>query len=517
MTDPGAAGPADAGGSGGSGETADVLVIGGGFAGLVTAWELGRQGRHALVLEADDALGGCVGRHTVGGLELDSGAESFAVARPTVLSLAADLGLAGKVVAPSPLGSWAWLGGEAIPLPPAGLLGVPVHPLSAPVRHALGPLGSARAALDRFLPASVGAGDDGEAVTFGAIVRARMGRRVVQRLVEPVVGGVHSASPDELDADVVAPGLRAALAQTGSLAKAVEQLRRPLGPAGAAVRGIDGGVHLLIDALASRLGSSVRTGVRVSALRADGDGWQADAAAADGSMMRIRARAVVIAVPAPVAAALLAPVLTGGAAGRESAGGSTDGSAGGGSAGGEGLDALASPDTTDVVLATIVLDEPLLDAAPRGTGILVARQASDVRAKALTHATAKWSWLADAAGPGRHVVRLSYGRGGDDGTADRLSGTAIAEDPELFRRIALADAATLLGVSLDPARVQDFAIRPWSSALPRPGAGHAGKVRSLRAQLAARPGIAITGAWIAGNGLAAITADARRTAVDLAG
>ncbi len=181
------------------------------------------------------------------------------------------------------------------------------------------------------------------------------------------------------------------------------------GPAGAAVRGINGGVHLLVDALASRLGDAVRTDVRVSVLRRDGDGWEAEASAGDGSTMRIRARAVAIAVPAPVAAALLAPILT-----------SSD------NKGGEGLDALASPETTDVVLATIVLDEPLLDAAPRGTGILVARQATDVRAKALTHATAKWPWLADAAGPGRHVVRLSYGRGGDDGAADRLSGTAIA-------------------------------------------------------------------------------------------
>lgn len=483
--------------------SADVLVIGGGFAGLVAAWELRRQGRDPLVLEADDVLGGCVGTRTVGGLELDSGAESFAVARPTVLALAADLGLAGKVVAPAALGSWAWLGGEAVPLPPTGLLGVPVHPLSGPVRRALGPIGSLRAAADRLLPASVGAGREGEPVTFGSIVRARMGRRVVERLVEPIVGGVHSASPDELDADVLAPGLRAALAQTGSLAKAVEQLRRPLGPAGSAVRGIDGGIHLLVNALADRLGDRVRTGLRVTSLRAEGGGWAAEASAADGSMMRIAARTAVIATPAPVAAGLLEPILRG------------DGASSGGAHGDlAGLEALAAPETTDVVLATLVLDEPLLDAAPRGTGILVARRATDVQAKALTHATAKWPWLAAAAGPGRHVVRLSYGRGED---APGEGGTALAEDPAQFQRIALADAATLLGVSLDPARVADFAIQPWSSALPRPGTGHAARVRQLRERLAQLPGIAITGAWIAGNGLVAVTADARRTATDLAG
>ncbi|MDR1998379.1 MAG: FAD-dependent oxidoreductase, partial [Frankiaceae bacterium] len=277
---------------------ADALVIGGGFAGLVAAWELERRGRRALVLEAGDVLGGCVGTRTIGGLALDSGAESFAIARPSVLALAADLGLAGQVVAPAELGSWAWLGGRAVPLPPAGLLGVPVHPLSAPVRRALGPLGSARAALDRLLPASVGAAAGpagrGGAATFGGIVRARMGGRVVERLVEPVVGGVHSASPDELDADVVAPGLRAALAETGSLAKAVATLRAPLGPAGAAVRGIDGGIYQLITALSTQLGDRTRVRMRAETLARDGERWIVLARRPDGSSQRIGARAVVI-------------------------------------------------------------------------------------------------------------------------------------------------------------------------------------------------------------------------------
>lgn len=485
----------------------DVAVIGGGIAGLVAAWELARAGRRPVVLEASPVLGGCVGEHDVAGITLDSGAESFAAARPAVLDLARDLGLEDRIVAPAALGSWAWVDGRAVPLPTAGLLGVPVNALDPGVRRALGPWASARAALDRLLPAGYGAGAAGESLSFGALVRARMGDRVVSTLVEPVVGGVHSADPDDLDVDVVAPGLRAALAETGSLGAAVARLRAPLGPAGAAVRGLEGGVHLLIDTLRERLrelGVPILTGSAISDLQlvpADGSGapeanpWRLTtrtppAAVARGAaaVQHLRATAVVIAVPAPEAAALLISAL------------------------GAPVEALLeAPDTTDVVLTTLILDEPLLDAAPRGTGILVARRSTDVTAKALTHATAKWPWLAAAAGPGRHVLRLSYGRGGDE----RPLPEAVARDPDALRRLAIADAATLLGVALDPASVTGFARVAWSSALPRPGTGHAKRVAALRTEVAAHPGLAVCGAWIAGNGLAAVVADARRTAASL--
>jgi oxygen-dependent protoporphyrinogen oxidase len=96
-----------------------------------------------------------------------------------------------------------------------------------------------------------------------------------------------------------------------------------------------------------------------------------------------------------------------------------------------------------VVLATLVVDQPLLDAAPRGTGVLVAEGAPGIRARALTHSTAKWSWLAERAG-GKHVLRLSY----DD------------DDPDLAE-VARADAEVLLGMPIPSASVLDFAGAEW--------------------------------------------------------
>jgi oxygen-dependent protoporphyrinogen oxidase len=96
-----------------------------------------------------------------------------------------------------------------------------------------------------------------------------------------------------------------------------------------------------------------------------------------------------------------------------------------------------------VVLATLVVDQPLLDAAPRGTGVLVAEGSAGIRARALTHSTAKWSWLADRAG-GKHVLRLSYDEDGSD-----------------LGEWARADAEVLLGVPIPASSVLDFARAEW--------------------------------------------------------
>ena len=77
----------------GSGSGPGVVVVGGGIAGLALARDLAVAGRSVLVLEAESEPGGCVRAHTVGGLRLDRGAESFATTRPAALALIEELGL----------------------------------------------------------------------------------------------------------------------------------------------------------------------------------------------------------------------------------------------------------------------------------------------------------------------------------------------------------------------------------------------------------------------------------------
>ncbi|MFI2753842.1 protoporphyrinogen/coproporphyrinogen oxidase [Cellulomonas sp. P22] len=477
----------------------DAVVVGGGVAGLVAARELATAGLRTLLVEERPEVGGAVGRHELAGLTLDSGAESFATRGGAVAVLADELGLRDRVVTPDPRGAWVQLPQGAGPLPRAGLLGIPADPWAPDVRRTIGLLGALRAGADRALPASWGTrAPAGGAVTVGGLVRARMGRRVLERLVRPVVAGVHAADPDDLAVDAVSPGLRAALAERGSLGAAVRSLRA-LAPAGSAVAGFEGGLHVLVDALLADVlarGVQVRTGVRATGVTRPADtpsaeddavrgpGFEVELHGPDGAVARERTDRLVLATPAAVT--LLAPVVP-------------------------ALAGLTPDAGAEVVLVTLVLDAPALDAAPRGTGVLVSPAVRGVRAKALTHASAKWSWLARATPAGRHVVRLSYGIAGHGGAAPQAPDPRTLPDDELTS-LALRDAAALLGVPLGAAELVASARVTWSQALPRPSARHRAVVDQVRAAAVDVPGLAVCGAWVAGNGLASVVPDARAAA-----
>ncbi|MBE1877998.1 FAD-dependent oxidoreductase [Myceligenerans sp. TRM 65318] len=478
---------------------ADAVVVGGGIGGLVAAWELSRRGARVVVLEASERAGGPIHGGVFGslpGVPVDLGAESFAVRGGAVEGLAEELGL--RVEAPAALGAWGFAAGRAFPLPAAGLLGIPSRPWAADVRRAVGWPGVIRGSLDRVLPRRFAAFDD-----LGALVRSRMGRRITDRLVSAVAAGVHSAPLDRLDVDAVAPGLRRAFEEAGSLSRAVARIRAAA-PPGSAVRGIDGGVHTLVDALVDRL--DVRTGHRVTEI--DGD-WTIAADTPDGPATFRTGRLV-------VATAGVAPLLTSRWQGLSAPGSGVEPGPGAGSMTEPGTPtgSPAKPPVpergADIWLATLLLDAPELDSAPRGTGMLVAggaarpgdRRRTPVRAKALTHATAKWPWLArrvrDAAGPGVHVVRLSYGRIGEP-------------TPEPTPEEAARDASALLGVDL-AGRVRDVVTQRWDGALPPPTPAYRARVREFLDAAERVPGLAVTGGWVAGTGLAATVAHARAAA-----
>jgi oxygen-dependent protoporphyrinogen oxidase len=402
-----------------------VVVVGGGIAGLVAARELLLGGATVTLVEASDHLGGSVTRHTVGGISLDAGAESFATRGGTVADLVRSLGLGDEIVAPNPEGAWLQpASGPAVPMPAVSLLGIPGSPMAADVIAVLGAGAAFRAfARDSLLPGTVGA----ELPTLGALVRRRMGPEVVDRIVAPIVQGIHSADPDDLDVDRVAPHLRAALRRTGSLARAVQSIRESA-PAGSAVAGLRGGITRIVDELVAdiaRFGGTVRLGARVTHVERD--------------LVR------------------LGDEVIDGRVVLATAWGEASGS--------------PSNDTRVVTLATLVVDSPALDSFPRGTGMLVAEGHPTVHARALTHATAKWPWLAERAA-GKHVLRLSY-----------------REDPVNLAELARVDAAALLGVDLPPMSVVDFARVQWR----RPAIGGERP-----------PGVIVVGETIAGTGLANI-------------
>jgi len=439
----------------------DVVVVGGGVAGLVAARDLAKGGAHVVLVEASDVLGGMIRRHTVAGLDLDMAADSFATRNDAVGRLAIELGLGNDVVTPDPRGAWLMTrDGRTAPIPQTGLLGIPGSPMAADVLAVVGQRAALRAQMDSLLPGPVGA----NAPSLGAVVRKRMGDRVLDDLVVPIVAGVHSTHPDDLDPDRVAPGLRAALLREGSLARAVLALRARA-TAGSAVQGIRGGIVRLVDELVADMETyrvDVRLGTRATAI----EQHAVEVVDADGATERLPAEHVLASTPDPTR--------------------------------------TAAPERTGIELVTLVVDQPELDAAPRGTGMLVHPDASGVSAKAITHATVKWPWLAEAAA-GRHVLRLSYATGQQDGTDERdgtgASGvaTSLPVDPwdETGTRAA-RDASAMLGVPVLPDSVRGAArVRWWG-----PDRSAAGLT----------DGVVAIGEVASGRGLAGIVAAARTSA-----
>ncbi|TVU65377.1 protoporphyrinogen oxidase [Paenarthrobacter nitroguajacolicus] len=462
-----------------------AVVVGGGISGLLAARELAMVGTSVTVLEASGNWGGCVGSHVVAGLHLDSGAESFATRSTAVADLARELGLEDKIVAPHPGGAWVQLPDGPQELPKTGVLGIPANPWDPEVRRSLGLAGAVRASLDRWLPASLGT--SAEVTSVSALVRSRMGKKVLERLVAPVVGGVHSADPALLDVDMVAPGLRSGLREHGSLAAAVAAQRKVAqrkasagsGPAkaGSAVAGLMGGMNTIVEALVADLrerGVELLTGKRAEDIVKTQGGWRV--AAGDSTYDAGR---LVVALDGPAAVGLLEKSMP-------------------------ELSGLRPAPGPLVSLVTIVVDLPELDRRPRGTGILVAPQTPGVKAKALTHATAKWDWLAEEAGPGTHVLRLSYGRREEAG-----GGADLVLDDDSLLAAALEDASTLLTVPVTQADIVDWDVVRWAGALPFAAVGHKQRVAQVRKACAAVEGLTVVGGWLAGNGLAAVVADTR--------
>lgn len=439
----------------------EVVVIGAGIAGLVVAHDLARAGQRVRVLEASDRVGGLLRRGMLAGVAVDLGAESFATRTDAVAQLVADAGLDLELVAPRAAGAFLAVAGERAarraPLPRRTVLGIPADPTAPDVVALIGAEAAARAAQESTLPPYDAAVPE---PSLFALVEDRCGRVVAERLVDTLCRSVYSRPATEVRLSALQPALWRALLADGSLIRAAAALAQTT-RAGAAVGGIAGGMWRLPSALADaavRRGADICTGVAVDAIDETPDGlWL------QTTQGPLRASRVVVAVGPAATEWLL------GAA-----------------------DAAPAP-RVQVVAAAI--DHDGLDGAPVGSGVLV-DPALPTAAKALTHVNAKWAWADASTPPGRHFVRLSA----RDADASPLTG----------RDDVARDVALLTGVAVSPDDVVDVVVHEWTDAVvARP-------VQALALDAARDRGIHVTGAAVAGTGLAAVIPHARTLAERLA-
>jgi oxygen-dependent protoporphyrinogen oxidase len=452
----------------------DVVVVGGGITGLAAAWELsGSVGddrpARVTVLESGTRLGGKIGTLDVAGQEVEAGPDAFIARVPEATTLCEELGLGEDLVAPATSTALIWTRGRLRRLPDNTVLGVPTSLRTLAASKILSFPGLARAGLDLVLPADTSTDDR----SIAALVDSRLGREVRQRVVDPLLGGIHAGSTEHLSLAATAPQLDAASCEHRSLMRGLRALA-PAPPAPPAAPRpvfltIAGGLDRLVTELASQLagrGVDLRTGVPVEELEVSGGRWQLSTP--QGS---VPADGVVLTLPSFVAADLLAPVAP--AAASE-------------------LDAI---EHASVVLVTLVYPADAVPMTPGVSGFLVPWVDSRLMT-ACTWLSAKWPGLARS---GQSVIRVSAGRWGDERALE-------LGDDELVRRLRteLEDA---MGIA---ARPDDAAVGRWPRSFPQYLVGHLERVARIRTELSRQPGLAVAGASYGGVGIPACVGQGRR-------
>src|SRR5829696_3461476 len=272
-----------------------TVVVGGGIAGLTAARDLAAAGREVLVLEGAPRAGGKLMTGSVGGVEVDLGAEAMLARRPEGVDLARELGM--PVVHPATTSSSVWTHGALRALP-RSVMGVPADVEQVAASGVLSPAGVER--LRHETPGRRLA--DGEDVSVGELVASRLGDEVVDRLVEPLLGGVYAGHARLLSARATVPQLVGW--NDGSLVgRAADALAAS--PGGPVFAGVRGGLGRLPDALVQ--GIAVRTNAPVRALRRTPTGF-ALVAGPTTSAEELLADEVVVATPAAPSARLLAEI-----------------------------------------------------------------------------------------------------------------------------------------------------------------------------------------------------------------
>jgi oxygen-dependent protoporphyrinogen oxidase len=451
-------------------------VVGGGVAGLAAAVRLRDRApadTEIMVYEQAGVLGGKLRTGELSGVPVERGAESFLVGAPdggesAAVRFARRLGLGDALVHPAPIPAALAIGGRMLPVPPGTLVGVPGD------LTRLGEVAEPAAGADpddgRPLLA------EGEDVAVGALVRARYGDQVADRLVDPMLGGVYAGRADQLSLEATMPALATAARTERTLAGAVRaaqaaQVRVPGRPIFAAVAG---GMSRLIGAAAAASGARISLGLPVRELARTPHGWQLLLGPVPSPQVD-DVDAVVLAVPAKAAERILASA----GLGTETSGADLLGYAS------VALVAMALPPDTDL---------------PELSGFLVPATEGTL-VKAATFVTRKWPGLAGHAAP--VIVRASLGRAGEE---DRLQ-----HDDAVLAAQALAELGALLGRPL-PAPAASW-VQRWGGGLPQYRPGHVERVAGTRAALP--PGITLAGAAYDGVGIPACVASGERAADDL--
>lgn len=173
------------------------------------------------VFEASSRLGGVVGTRSIAGYCVETGADSFIANKPWATDLCQRLGLQNKLIPTDAMYRRALVlrKGKPVEVPEGFQLLAPVK-VGAVLRSPIFSLcGKLRMGMEYFLPR----GNSGADESLASFVRRRFGHEALERLVQPLVGGIYTSDPEKLSLRATMPRFLEMEQQWGSL---IRGLRR---------------------------------------------------------------------------------------------------------------------------------------------------------------------------------------------------------------------------------------------------------------------------------------------------
>ena len=440
----------------------DVAVIGGGVSGLATAYELERLGHRVALLERQRRPGGNALSERIGGFLMEHGPSTVASESAAADQFSRRLGLDGRSTA---LGD----GVRRRYLVDRGRLsGIAVHPLGFLLSGYL-PVQARLRLLGEVMVPRGGGGEE----TVAEFCARRFGTAFVERVIDPLVGGIYAGLADQLSAVAAFPKLVELERRFGSVTLGLVHRRRQGGRMpGSRLFSWRDGIGTLPGALAGALGASLRCGVAVRRIQPILGGYRIDA----GPAGAFAARAVVIATQPHVAAGLLAGV-------DEAA-----------------AEAAATIPAPPLAVAFLGYRRCQVAHPLDGVGFLVPRG----ECRPITGAQF-CSTMFPGRAPDGHVAVAGYFGGA---RAPELATLPAADLVQLARR----EFGELLGAKGEPVISR---VRHWPRGLPQYTLGHGARVAALAGLAARRPGLFVTGNYLTGPAIAACLAQARHTSADV--
>jgi oxygen-dependent protoporphyrinogen oxidase len=441
-----------------------IAIIGGGISGLATAHrliELSKAPLSITLFESSSRLGGTIQTDHRDGFLLERGPDSFISEKPEALQLAKRLGIEDQLIQTNQQHRRSFVvgNGRLRPVPEGFQLLAPTRFWPFITTDIFSLAGKLRMSADLFLPRKELNGSDDE--TLASFVRRRLGREALERMAQPMVGGIYTADPELLS-------LRATLPRFLDMEREHRSLIIGMWRKGRVVRkqkGVSGaryslflsfadGMETLVQTLEKKIAPHVdlRMNTSVKNIRRTGETWLIND--------ELEVDAVCLAVPSYVAARLIS---------NEKLAAQ--------------MDQIKFASTATVNLG---YRRDQIKHALDGFGFVV--PAIEKRAViACTFANVKFNGRA----PDGHVLLRAFVGGA------LQAETLTLDDAEIGRRVQM-DLASLLGITGAPLFVE---LSRWTNAMPQYHMGHLDLVNAIDNELAAIPGLVLAGNSYRGAGI----------------